>query len=77
MSCDWTRPFEPDEHTVALYHFDEGAGDEAHDACGDPGADAAVRWTGVVGQPAGLRVHGAVRAQRRQSPDRSREQRQS
>ena len=36
MSCDWTRPFEPDEHTVALYHFDEGAGDEAHDACGDP-----------------------------------------
>ena len=24
MSSDWTRPFEPDEHTVALYHFDEG-----------------------------------------------------
>ena len=36
MSSDWTRPFEPDEHTVALYHFDEGEGDEAHDACGDP-----------------------------------------
>jgi hypothetical protein len=36
MSCDWTRPFEPDEHTVALYHFDEGEGSEAHDACGDP-----------------------------------------
>ena len=27
---------EPDEHTVALYHFDEGEGHEAHDACGDP-----------------------------------------
>ena len=36
MSSDWTRPFEPDEHTVALYHFDEGEGDQAHDACGDP-----------------------------------------
>ncbi len=36
MSTDWTRPFEPDEHTVALYHFDEGEGDQAHDACGDP-----------------------------------------
>ena len=36
MSSDWTRPFEPDGHTVALYHFDEGEGDEAHDACGDP-----------------------------------------
>jgi hypothetical protein len=27
--------FAPDEHTVALYHFDEGEGDEAYDACGD------------------------------------------
>ena len=36
MSGDWNEPFEPDEHTVALYHFDEGSGDEAHDACGDP-----------------------------------------
>ena len=36
MSSDWTRPFEPDGHTVALYHFDEGSGNEAHDACGDP-----------------------------------------
>ena len=36
MSSDWTRPFEPDEHTVALYHFDEGEGDQALDACGDP-----------------------------------------
>ena len=29
-------PFKPDEHTVALYHFDEGTGNEARDACGDP-----------------------------------------
>ncbi len=36
MNDDWKQPFEPDEHTVALYHFDEGSGDEAHDACGDP-----------------------------------------
>ena len=36
MHSDWTKPFMPDEHTVALYHFDEGEGNEAHDACGDP-----------------------------------------
>ena len=36
MDSDWTRPFYPDEHTVALYHFDEGDGNEAYDACGDP-----------------------------------------
>ena len=36
MNDDWREPFEPDEHTVVLYHFDEGEGDEAHDACGDP-----------------------------------------
>ena len=62
MSSDWTRPFEPDEHTVALYHFDEGEGDLAHDACGDseltlrahkkalwgsrPGFGATARFTG-------------------------------
>jgi len=33
---DWMRPFVPDEHTVVLYHFDEGRGNEAHDAMGDP-----------------------------------------
>ena len=36
MNDDWREPFEPDEHTIALYHFDEGEGSEAHDACGDP-----------------------------------------
>ena len=33
---DWTKPFTPDEHTVVLYHFDEGRGNETHDAGGDP-----------------------------------------
>ena len=28
-------PFHPDEHTVVLYHFDEGEGPETHDAMGD------------------------------------------
>ena len=32
---DWRSPFRPDQHTVVLYHFDEGRGNEAHDACGD------------------------------------------
>ena len=35
VSSDWTRRFEPDRHTVALYRFDEGDGREARDACGD------------------------------------------
>jgi len=32
---DWKKPFRPDRHTVVLYHFDEGKGNETHDACGD------------------------------------------
>jgi len=32
---DWRKPFRPDEHTVVLYHFDEGKGNETYDACGD------------------------------------------
>ena len=32
---DWKRPFRPDGHTVVLYHFDEGEGNFAGDACGD------------------------------------------
>ena len=34
-ASDWTKPFEPDENTVVLYHFDEGQGAKARDACGD------------------------------------------
>ncbi len=29
------EPFRPDEHTVVLYHFDEGEGQETRDAMGD------------------------------------------
>ena len=29
-------PFRPDEHTVVLYHFDEGEGTQTRDAMGDP-----------------------------------------
>ena len=29
------KPFRPDEHTVVLYHFDEGQGQETRDAMGD------------------------------------------
>ena len=36
MNSDWTKRFEPDGHTVVLYRFDEGEGNEAHDATGDP-----------------------------------------
>ena len=32
---EWTKPFTPDRHTVVLYHFDEGEGNETHDAGGD------------------------------------------
>jgi hypothetical protein len=35
MAIDIATRFSPDEHTVALYRFDEGQGDQAHDACGD------------------------------------------
>ncbi|MDA0591169.1 MAG: putative Ig domain-containing protein [Planctomycetota bacterium] len=33
---DWSKPFQADEHTVVLYHFDEGEGNTARDALGDP-----------------------------------------
>lgn len=36
MSPGPLAPFEADEHTVVLYHFDEGEGNETRDACGDP-----------------------------------------
>ena len=32
----WKQPFQIDEHTVALYHFDEGQGNETREANGDP-----------------------------------------
>ena len=36
QDASWQKPFQPDKHTVALYHFDEGVGNEAYDAMGDP-----------------------------------------
>ena len=45
----WRRPFEPDEHTVVLYHFDEGAGNETHDACGDRALTLRARETALWG----------------------------
>ena len=33
---EWTKPFTPDRHTVVLYHFDEGEGNETHDAAAIP-----------------------------------------
>ena len=35
MSAPPRAPFEPDDQTVVLYHFDEGEGNETLDACGD------------------------------------------
>ena len=31
----WRQPFNPDENTVVLYHFDVGTGNQTHDAMGD------------------------------------------
>jgi len=38
--------FEPDEHTLALYHFDEGTGDVLHDSSGNGhhGKVVGARW---------------------------------
>lgn len=47
-----TAPFVPDASTVALYHFDEGAGDAVRDSSGAPGGPSdGVRRFG--GNPAG------------------------
>ena len=54
MNDDWRQPFEPDEHTVALYHFDEGSGDEAHDACGDPALTLRAYKTALWGSRPGV-----------------------
>ena len=51
---DWTRPFTPDEHTVVLYHFDEGRGNETLDACGDPELTLRSRETALWGSRPGF-----------------------
>ena len=35
MSFPPCAPFEPDDHTIVLFHFDEGEGNQTADACGD------------------------------------------
>ncbi|MDE0167391.1 MAG: Ig domain-containing protein [Bryobacterales bacterium] len=51
---DWTRPFTPDEHTVVLYHFDEGRGNETLDACGDPELTLRAMETALWGSRPGF-----------------------
>ena len=50
----WRRPFEPDEDTVVLYHFDEGAGDETHDALGDKSLTLRANKRGLWGRREGF-----------------------
>ena len=38
---DWRKPFVPDEHTVVLYHFDEGEGNNSTRCVGRPCPDVA------------------------------------
>ena len=44
--------FEPDKHTLALYHFDEGAGDVLHDSSGNGhhGKIVGAKWVRVDGK---------------------------
>ena len=43
--------FEPDEHTMALYHFDEGTGDVLHDSSGNghDGRIVGAKWVKGLG----------------------------
>lgn len=50
----WQRPFEPDDHTVVLYHFDEGAGNETHDALGDKSLTLRANKRGLWGRRDGF-----------------------
>ena len=47
------RRFEPDEHTIALYHFDEGEGDVLHDSSGNGhhGKIVGAKWVKADGSP--------------------------
>ena len=47
-------PFTVDEHTVVLYHFDEGEGNEAHDACGDSALTLRAHKTALWGSRPGF-----------------------
>ncbi len=51
---DWKEPFRPDPHTVVLYHFDEGKGNEALDACGDEALTLRAHKTALWGSRPGF-----------------------
>jgi serine/threonine protein kinase/formylglycine-generating enzyme required for sulfatase activity len=46
-------PFKPDRHTLALYHFNEGAGDDVRDASGNDhhGKIFGAKWVNADGSP--------------------------
>jgi hypothetical protein len=50
-----SQPFTPDPETAALYHFDEGAGDQITDSSGAAGgpSDGLRRFGGLPGSPQG------------------------
>ena len=54
-TADFTpqKRFEPDEHTMALYHFDEGEGDVLHDSSGNGhhGKIVGAKWVRADGSP--------------------------
>ena len=50
----WRRPFDPDEHTVVLYHFDEGTGNQTHDALGDESLTLRANKRGLWGRREGF-----------------------
>jgi hypothetical protein len=50
----WRWPFESDEHTVVLYHFDEGAGNETYDAMGDKSLTLRANKRGLWGRREGF-----------------------
>ena len=54
QESDWKKPFRPDEHTVVLYHFDEGQGNEARDACGDGALTLRAHKTALWGSRPGF-----------------------
>ncbi|MFP4029228.1 MAG: hypothetical protein ACLFWL_15685 [Candidatus Brocadiia bacterium] len=53
MNKDTLPSHHNDEETVALYHFDEGSGNEAHSACGDPALTLRAKQASWTERPGG------------------------
>ena len=64
------RRFEPDEHTLALFHFDEGSGDVAKDSSGNhhDGKITGAKWVKVDDQLNVIGRPGAAEAEKDASP---------